>query len=369
MENLVEIIKIIEGALNSNNQKVRNYTEALIEKLTNNGEKHAAKKIKNILNQLDAKYVSLQKVHQVKGLPVDSESRLSLMDENFVLPGDSTIFLNNDTKVIVEEFINFVAHGEKLLKSGIGIAPSLLIYGPPGCGKTELARNISQKLSLPLLTARTDSIVSSYLGSTAKNIRLLFDHAMSRPCILFLDEFDAIAKIRDDNYELGELKRVVVSLLQNIDALDKDTILLAATNHEHLLDKAVWRRFAYKIKLPMPDSNLREKLFSYYLSKNATKDIIFTLSEISKNLSGADIKEVSENALRDMVVADDKSIDKGKIIKRLLPKIIPEVFSDITDEKELIVAVRNISPKVFNYRLMGEIFGKSTGTISNIINS
>src|SRR4029077_10470965 len=108
--------------------------------------------------------------------------------------------------------------------------PSLLIYGPPGCGKTQLARHVAEELHLPLLTARVDTIVSSYLGNTSKNIRSLFEHAMARPCVLFLDEFDAIAKLRDDQHELGELKRVVISLLQNIDALDSSITLIPATD-------------------------------------------------------------------------------------------------------------------------------------------
>ena len=94
-----------------------------------------------------------------------------------------------------------------------------MLYGVPGCGKSTVAKYIAQQIGLPLVIARLDALVSSLLGSTSKNIRKVFDFADSRPCILFLDEFDAIAKARDDQHELGELKRVINSLLQNIDSL------------------------------------------------------------------------------------------------------------------------------------------------------
>jgi len=100
--------------------------------------------------------------------------------------------------------------------------------------------------------ARLDGLISSYLGSTAKNIRALFDFAAKTPCVLFLDEFDAIAKVRSDAQEMGELKRVVNSFLQNLDTLGRQSIVLAATNHETLLDAAVWRRFTYRLALTLP---------------------------------------------------------------------------------------------------------------------
>ena len=96
----------------------------------------------------------------------------------------------------------------------------MLLYGPPGVGKSETAKYVAARLEVPLYTVRTDSLVSSYLGSTSKNLRSVFDFVSAEPCVLFLDELDAIAKQRDDSQELGELKRVVISLLQNIDKLN-----------------------------------------------------------------------------------------------------------------------------------------------------
>ena len=242
----------------------------------------------------------------------------------------------------------------------------MLIHGPPGCGKTELARNISAILRLPLLTARTDSIISSYLGSTAKNLRMLFEHSMARPCVLFLDEFDAVAKLRDDQYELGELKRVVVSLLQNIDAMDNKTVLLAATNHEHLLDPAIWRRFEYKIRLDYPSLKIREKLFSKYLKNFSDSQEISLIAAITNNLSGSDIKQLSESAIRSAILEDINKIDFLKLIKIILKLQLPEEYISGEVTKEIIFAVRNFNPKVFTYRLLSRLFGVSVGKLSHL---
>ena len=141
---------------------------------------------------------------------------------------------------------------------------SLLMYGPPGTGKSRLARHIAKELGLDLYVARLDGLISSFLGSTSKNIRALFDFAARTPCVLFLDEFDAIAKLRGDSQELGELKRVVNSFIQNLDTLGSHSIVIAATNHQELLDSAVWRRFSYRLALEFPPAELREKMWTSF---------------------------------------------------------------------------------------------------------
>src|SRR5579863_3140015 len=129
----------------------------------------------------------------------------------------------------------------------------MLIAGPPGTGKTLLAGHIAAQLNRPLYTVRLDSVISSLLGDTAKNIRSFFDFVPIRGGILFLDEMDAIAKLRDDRQELGELKRVVNTVIQGLDSLDDHAVVIAATNHPQLLDSAIWRRFPYKIELGAPN--------------------------------------------------------------------------------------------------------------------
>ena len=143
-----------------------------------------------------------------------------------------------------------------------------------------------------MLVARLDALISSRLGDTAKNIRELFDHVAQRGAALFLDEIDAIAKVRDDRLELGELKRVVNTVLQGIDSLPDDAVIIAATNHAQLLDAAVWRRFPYSIDLALPDMDVRSAMWDYFLFNDQTSEpkLSKTLAQASEGLSGSDIE-------------------------------------------------------------------------------
>ncbi len=128
----------------------------------------------------------------------------------------------------------------------------VLLQGPPGNGKTSLAEAISYELAVPLFVVRYEAIIGSFLGETSSRLRKLFDFARTHPCVLFFDEFDTLGKERGDVHETGEIKRVVSSLLLQIDALPSYVVVVTATNHPELLDRAVWRRFEIQIDLPPP---------------------------------------------------------------------------------------------------------------------
>ena len=196
MKHLFEILKIVDGAINGDRATVVAYTEQLASKLEKDGDNKSAIRIKKITNGTKVQKLNLNRSDFLRSIPVDSESRLKLADEKFFESNDVNIFLAGQIHKTIDEFCAYVEAADHLISEGVGISPSLLLYGPPGCGKTELAHHISAKLELPIITARSDTLISSYLGSTSKNIRSLFDHASSRPCVLFLDEFDSIAKLQ-----------------------------------------------------------------------------------------------------------------------------------------------------------------------------
>lgn len=145
----------------------------------------------------------------------------------------------------------------------------VLLVGPPGNGKTALAEALAEAMSLPLMIVRYDLLIGSYLGETAGRLRRLVDYIRSTPCVLFFDEFDAIGKERGDTNETGEIKRVVSSLLMHVDELPSYVVVVAATNHEELLDRAVWRRFQIRLELPAPSRLQKEAFVKQFFASRA----------------------------------------------------------------------------------------------------
>ena len=207
MKYSIEIGKIVEGALKHDQTKVINYTKQLVSKLEKDNDSRSAAKFQRLLSsQLESALVPMNGSNSM-AIPVDTESRMDLADIIYPYQNEIEVVLSKKNKEKLESFILSYQNADRLNSLGINVSNSLLLYGPPGCGKTKCAYLIAKQLDLPLVVARLDSLISSYLGTTAKNIRSLFDFVQKMPCVLFLDEFDAIAKARDDSNELGELKR------------------------------------------------------------------------------------------------------------------------------------------------------------------
>ncbi|MFO1087906.1 MAG: ATP-binding protein [Reyranellaceae bacterium] len=142
----------------------------------------------------------------------------------------------------------------------------MLLSGPPGNGKTSFAESIAEALALPFFVVRYDALIGSYLGETNARLRKLFDYIRTQPSVLFFDEFDAIGKERGDTHETGEIKRVVSFLLMQLDQLPSYVIVIAASNHAELLDRAVWRRFQVRLSFPAPDRKQVEAFLNRVLS-------------------------------------------------------------------------------------------------------
>ena len=191
-------------------------------------------------------------------MPVDGDSRLPLLRIDTKGLGLQEPILDQHTQRILHQIIDERRHGIRLLEAGLAPSRAALFVGPPGVGKTMAAQWIAAQLGLPLAVLDLSSVMSSLLGKTGINLRYAFDYAKQSECVLLLDELDAIGKRRGDEGDVGELKRLVTVLLQQVDDWpDGAGLILGATNHPELLDAAVWRRFDLMVPFASPNADLR----------------------------------------------------------------------------------------------------------------
>ena len=367
---LSELFRIVEGALRLDGVKVRNYASLLADKLAADGDEASAQRLRRIL---DERAVQLHptRLEQQTPPPVDGESRFPLLERVTVPDSVERHFFTDAQRAFVEDYLAVVGSKVELEKQGIKAGTNLLLYGPPGSGKSHLAMYIARRLGLPLYLARLDGLISSFLGSTAKNIRAVFEFASRMPCVLLLDEFDAIAKLRDDQQELGELKRVVNSFIQSIDTLGNQVILIAATNHEQLLDPAVWRRFQYLLRIDLPEEEHREalwKLFSGELTWGGKERR--ALADLSEGFSIAAIEMAANRVKQQVVTRREEPSLRGAItalssLARGETAAKTFILSNNLDEpRELAKVLRRRNPQLYSLSVIGEIAGVSKATMS-----
>lgn len=372
MEHLSEVLKILDGALKSNQSMAANYAGLLADKLERSGSRREASAIRERLARVPAALVSAQRGAQgsapLGALPVDGDSRLNTVDVSRPLPGEVQLLLPSGLHARLHDFLASVQHRDKLLAAGVSQPNRLVMHGPPGTGKTQTARWISAHLQLPLLTVRCDTLISSLLGQTSRNLRRVFDYAQEVPCVLFLDEFDALATARGNERDVGELQRVVIALLQNIDALPDDTILLAATNHDQLVDYAIWRRFTYRLAMPLPDQELREQLWAQFLGAYGPSSLnLPDLAQRSEGLSGATIEQVCLDAKRKAILSAKPQVDETEVFRRLGLMMAMVGGHQLHSVKSEIQWLRHWHSKFFSQRVLAAAYGVSQRQIRNAI--
>lgn len=231
----------------------------------------------------------------------------------------SDLILPEEVEKSVRELVEEQHRADLLRSHGLEPRNRVLFAGPPGNGKTSLAEAVADELNVPFLVVRYEAIIGSYLGETAQRIGQVFEYARSRQCVLFFDEFDVVGKERGDIHETGEIKRVVSSLLLQIDALPSYVVVITASNHPELLDRAVWRRFQLRLELPMPRQGQIEEWFRRFQDRTG-HPLGLSPRSLAQNLNGLSFAEVEDfgiDVLR-RIALGEPDVDSRVIVKRCL---------------------------------------------------
>lgn len=316
--------------------------------------------VKFVLKRIEDISIARSKQFEEAPLPVDIDSRLELLKRDLKPFVDSSFVWPDAVQTELSVTLNERAQIEVLLEEGLSPTKSLLFVGPPGVGKTVSAQWLASKLKRPLLTLDLSAVMSSYLGRTGGNIRVVLDYARSFPCVLLLDEFDAIAKRRDDSGEIGELKRLVTVLLQEIDSWPSSGLLIAATNHPELLDPAVWRRFDRVIEFPNPSIKEIKSLLANLLGSelvNANIGLMDSLANICLGKSFSEITRIVNLKRKEALI---NSID----LISLLQALVHENVNLLTKDEKMALII-NLINSGYSERQACEILNLPRSTFRN----
>jgi len=273
-------------------------------------------------------HVLADKLHRaLASVPVTASSELrrtGAPGRDFVIESEPSVGLDSLiltlpaehlTRQLVEEH-----HRADLLRAqGMQPRHRILLSGPPGNGKTSLAEAIAEAIAVPLLTVRYDALVGAYLGETNTRLARLFEYVRATPCVLFFDEFDAVGKERGDIHETGEIKRVVSFLLMQLDQLPSYVVVVAATNHAELLDRAVWRRFQIRIDMPLPSRDAAAALIDRFFG-GWPEPSGLSATQVATQMgptSFADIFEFCQNIRRRHILSQGSETLKGILAQEL----------------------------------------------------
>ncbi len=373
------VIKLIESHVKRDDDAFRITLLEIIDEEKSKGNDLVATRLKKVSKGLATYHLSSLKSPAFEEVPF-AENGLPLLETRRPVETFDDIVLSPELQHSFFSVIKETKNREILCSWGISSPSKILLCGPPGTGKTLSAHVLANELGYDLLYVRLDSLISSYLGQTGNNLRKIFDFGRGKKAILFLDEFDAIAKMRDDMNELGEIKRIVNSLVQNIDMFASEGLLLAATNHPQLLDIAIWRRFDEVFWFDLPSREERMKIFQIHARDMPLSSIDFgNLADYTENFSGSDIEKVVRLAARKAVTETHSFVSEGDFFscietikyKKIKQKIATRERNGFAQKKlkteELKRKAVELRKEGLSLEEIGERVGKSPATVHRYV--
>jgi len=255
------LVNLVKAGSEGNQQLLRSTVEALVAEERAKSHHQLANKLEENLRAANMRPRSGDVVRAFDG------GHGGLLYEVQPARTFASLLLPSTTQRALEELIEEQQRKDILRSYGLEPRHRVLLVGPPGNGKTSAAEAIATALLVPLFVVRYEAVIGSFLGETSGRLKRLFDFVRTHQCVLFFDEFDTLGKERGDTHETGEIKRVVSSLLLQIDALPSHVVVVTATNHAELLDRAVWRRFQLRLSLPPPTAAQKELWFLGFQKK------------------------------------------------------------------------------------------------------
>ena len=301
--------KLFASYASGDHEEFLRIAEEIIEDEERKNNKSLAKELRKLVYNGGASKSYVNRYKKSLKIPHDRERGLPLLEIKEFKWDWSDIILDDNNRNTLEKIILENKKKQILKSHDLRAAQKILLFGPPGCGKTLAAEVLSSILMYPMIYIRFDGVVSSYLGETSSNLRKIFDFIDTGEWVVFFDEFDIIGKKRDSPFEHGEMKRVVNNLLQMIDNYTGDSIIVAATNHQHLLDSALWRRFDEIVYLGIPDKEGILAVFRKCLRSVKTSKIDYeALTKGVKGMSPSDIEAICFSVMKKRSLSGRKTV-------------------------------------------------------------